>query len=133
MTRPLYQALASKIVARQNCAGGKNPEWFDRHREDAEKLVRDHLPSGSGFDNGTTIDWDRCTAERLVFKTAFHHMGDHGGYIGWSEHTVVVRPSLCFGFTLNVTGRDWRQIKDYIAEAFEIALRVDERLEPVHA
>jgi hypothetical protein len=125
MTRPIYQALASKVVARQNCSG-KNEEWFARHTQDIERLVKEWLPSGSGFDAGTKVDWDKSNAERIVFLTAYHHMNDTGMYDGWTEHAVTVKPSLCFGFTLTISGRDRNQIKDYIAQAFEIALREPE-------
>lgn len=128
--RPIYQAISSKVVARANCAD-KNPEWFDRHKEDADKLVSQHMPSGSGFDTGTKLDWDKSTADKLVFTTAFHHMNDTGMYDGWTEHTVTVRASLSFGFALTISGRNRNDIKDYIADCFYQALRAEEpRPEP---
>jgi hypothetical protein len=124
--RPLYIALASKVVARLNCIKADNIEWRDRHKEDADRLVRDLMPSGSGFDNGTTLDWEHSTAERLYFKTAFHHMDDHGSYDGWTEHTVFVTPSLLHGVKLSITGRNRRDIKDYIHDCFHDALMAQE-------
>jgi hypothetical protein len=73
-------------------------------------------PSGSGFDNGTQIDRDR--SDVLIFSTSFHHMDEAGGYDGWTEHTVRVKPSLAWGFDLTVSGRDRNGIKDYIADVF---------------
>jgi hypothetical protein len=126
MTRPLYQALASKVSARIHCATTGKDEWLLRHRDDADALVRERMPSGSGFDNGTTLDWDKSTGEKLVFNTAFHHMDEHGGYIGWTEHTVTVKPSLMSGIDLTISGRDRRQIKEYIHECYYLALTLPE-------
>lgn len=121
--RPLYQALATKVMARMNCANGKNPEWFQRHKDAVDYMVEECMPHGGGFDCGTTLDWDKSTGDKLVFKCAFHHMNDGGMYDGWSHHDVIVRPSLAFGFDLKITGRDRRDIKDYIADTFHHALR----------
>lgn len=122
---PLYKAIAQKIEAMRNCNAHGNGEWFTRHHDAIDNLVRDHLPSGSGFDAGT--QFDACahvdaSRDRLTFTTAFHHMDEFGGYVGWSEHSVIVTPSLSHGFDLRVTGRDRNGIKDYIAEAFHAAL-----------
>jgi hypothetical protein len=121
----LYQRLASLVVAIENCRTSGNAEWERRHKETLSDLVRAHLPHGSGFDNGTTIDLARSGENRLAFSTSFHHMNDNGFYDGWTEHDVVVVPSLAFGFTLKITGRDRRQIKDYIHDAFSEALSMD--------
>lgn len=117
----VYQRLASLVQARANCANGNN-EWFERHTDAAEDLVKEYMPSGSGFDAGTKIDFDKTTPERLTFTTSFHHMNENGYYDGWTKHNVVVTPSLAFGFNLRVTGRDRNDIKDYIAETFQDAL-----------
>ena len=122
MTRPLYQVLATKVSAYLNCVATGNAQWRDRHVEEADRLVRERMPSGSGFDNGTKLDWDASRSDRLVFTTAFHHMDEHGGYTRWTEHTVTVRADLCSGFTLVVGGKDHNDIKDYIAETFHDAL-----------
>jgi len=49
-------------------------------------------------------------------------MGGNGMYSGWSQHKVIVTPSLICGFDIRVTGRDRNQVKDYIAETFHHAL-----------
>lgn len=120
----LATRLATLVGARLNCLNGDHlkQDWADRHEDRILRLVKDNLPSGAGFDNGTHIDLEKSTPERLVFTTAFHHMDDHGGYIGWSDHTVTVTPSLQFLFNLKVGGRDRRGIKEYIAEEFHAAL-----------
>lgn len=122
----LYTQLASTLTALRHCespsANESQKEWALRHKEHIEALVKEHMPSGSGFNNGTTLDLDKSTPERLVFDTAFHHMDEHGSYCGWTEHTVIVTPSLAFGFTMRVTGRDRRGIKEYIGDSFHTAL-----------
>lgn len=120
MSKKLAFRLAELVQARANCLARDpaNDEWAERHEGRALKLVRDMMPSGSGFDNGTTLDLDKSTGEKLVFSTAFHHMDSHGGYIGWTDHIVTVTPSLLFGYTLKVSGRNRRDIKDYIADSF---------------
>lgn len=122
MTRPLYQALASKVSAHLACIASNNVEWERRHREDAEALVRQCMPSGSGFDSGTTLEWDASRSDKLVFTTKYHHMNDVGYYTRWTDHTVTVRADLVHGITLVIGGRDYREIKDYIAEVFHHAL-----------
>jgi hypothetical protein len=55
-------------------------------------------------------------------------MNDGGFYDGWTDHSVIVTPSLVEGFNLRVTGRNRKDIKEYIAEQFCMAL--DQDIEP---
>lgn len=121
MERKLYEHIALKLHAAYNCSRANNKLWMYRHLKAIDELVRDHLPSGSGFDSGTKFD-DSSTPNRLVFNTSFHHMDDSGGYNGWTEHQVIVNTSLAFGFELRITGRNRNDIKDYIHEVFQQAL-----------
>jgi hypothetical protein len=114
----LYCQFAHCLAAIHNCRKAGNLEWEGRHQEAIYTLLRNHMPSGSGFDNGTRFNWDSSTPERLVFDTAFHHMDVHGGYAGWTVHTVIITPSLLFGVNIRVTGRNCGGIKDYIGEIF---------------
>lgn len=124
--KPLYAELAQLIQARANClksfqSTGVNNGGFDRHSQSIEKLVTEHMPSGSGFDNGTFLDLDSSHTEKLVFNTQFHHMNEVGYYDGWTEHTVTVTPSFG-GINLRVSGRNKNDIKEAIYQAFSIAL-----------
>jgi hypothetical protein len=116
----VFKAIASRLEAIANCRKSDNP-WEDRHREYIEALCKEALPSGSGFDAGSTLLEDESDPNRLVFQTSYHHM-DEGTYCGWSEHRVIVTPSLAHGFDMKITGRNRRGIKDYIADAFQDAL-----------
>lgn len=146
MARYLYSELASLLDARKRCSMAMerlNPnavsadvpmhqneyhlrsEWFDKHTATIERLVSEHLPNGSGFDNSTKIDLDASHAEKLVFHTSYHHMNESGCYDGWTEHTVTVTPSLWAQFHLRISGRNHNEIKDYVHECFSSALAQD--------
>lgn len=122
--RYLYSVIASSVQARLNCKDSGNTEWLDRHEDRILVLVKEHMPSGSGFDNGTKLDLDSSHGGKLVFTTAFHHMNTNGYYDGWTEHTVTVTPSF-HGFNLRVSGRNRNDIKEYILESFDYALMTE--------
>lgn len=122
---PLYQALSGAVDAYHRVVrerGGQD-EWAMRHKARIEKLVREHLPSGSGFDNGTRIAITPSRKNKLVFDTSFHHMDDNGHYAGWTDHTVTVVPDLHSGFDMRISGPNRDRIKDEIYEAFDHSLR----------
>lgn len=121
MNRTVIETIASTLDALTRCPVGH--KWHDKHHARLTEIEKNYLPSGSGIDCGTKIDRDRSTASRVVFTTEFHHMDGSGMYDGWTEHTVVVRPSFIGGLDLRVTGRDRNGIKDYLADVFNTALR----------
>jgi hypothetical protein len=121
----VYRTLAGLIEARANCARSGNREWHERHGERLRRIVADYLPSGSGVDSGTTLEVDVSTPERLVFVTAFHHMNGNGFYDGWTQHEVIVTPSLHHEIKLRITGHDRNEIKDYLHEVFHAALTAE--------
>ena len=123
-SKRVVEAVASKLDARNRIikARGKDDEWAVKHEEGILELVKEFLPSGSGFDSGTKIDFDRSKPERLVFTTAFHHMDENGYYSGWTNHEVVVIPSFITGVDIRITGPNRNDIKEYMHEAFDHAL-----------
>lgn len=122
MKTELYATLASLIQARLNCIKSNNQEWLGKHTARILEIVKAHMPSGSGVDSGTKIDLDASTGEKLVFTFSYHHMNDNGMYDGWTEHKAIVTPSLAHGFSLNITGRNRNQIKEYLHEVFSFAV-----------
>jgi hypothetical protein len=139
----VYELIASFLQARDNCIDKMrhlNPnavtasipiqeneyhrlqEWRDRHESTIEQLVADFLPSGAGWDHGTKINFDRSTPEKLVFYGSYHHMNE-GFYSGWTDHTIIVRPSLVSDYVLAISGRNRNDIKDYLYQTFDYALR----------
>lgn len=119
--RPLYREIASILAAIENCRKAGNTEWLEKHSERLAKLLNDHLPSGSGIDNGTKLDYAACRADKLVFTFGYHHMNDCGMYDGWTEHTLTVTPSFD-GIDIRITGRDKNGINEYLYETYHYAL-----------
>lgn len=119
--KPVFRAIARELD-RAKRGEESGAEWADDARAVLEFLIREFLPSGSGFNCGTELDSDASTKDKLQFVTDFHHMDEFGGYDGWTQHRVIVTPSLVWGFELRVTGRDRNAIKDYIADTFHAAL-----------
>ena len=113
-----YKELSAALMARENCLKTGNVEWEDKWDTRILEWCDEHLPSGSGFDSGTTFDREESTPEKLIFHTSFHHMNEGGMYDGWTEHTVTVTPSFHLGCYVKVSGRNRNDIKDYIAEMF---------------
>ena len=84
---------------------------------DLVEILLTDLPSGSGFDSGSKIDWDRTDHNQVVLQTSFHHMDGAGYYSGWTDHVVTISPSWD-GLDIRISGIDENGIKDYIADAF---------------
>lgn len=123
--KQLYREFAQIVNARLNCLKNGNEEWLNNHTERLEYLTKNFMPSGSGIDIGTTLDLDESTTEKLVFIFSYHHMNDGGYYDGWTEHKLIVTPSLAYGFNLRITGKDRNQVKDYLYETYRFALQTE--------
>ena len=123
LKKKVVNALAGKLDAYWNCVQSGNDEWRDRHAASIS-LIMEGTPSGSGIDNGTSIDMERSTPNNIVFNTSFHHMVE-GYYDGWTEHKVTVRPSFVHDIDVHVSGRNRNDIKEYLAETFDCWLRED--------
>jgi len=137
MLRPqkAYVAIANTLQAYQNVCENIHcnttykvgaTDWASKHRETLEYMQDHFLPSGSGYDSGSTIDIDHGLKNGVLkLHTSFHHMNENGYYDGWTEHDVYVKPDLMFGFTLRITGSNRNDIKDMIAEDFDSLLNDD--------
>lgn len=109
--------LANKYQAWMNCIKSGNKEWESKHEDRVNEMLG-ALPHGSGIDAGVKFDWHDSRVDKLVFTLGFHHMDEHGGYDGWTEHSVVVTPDFVSGFKIRITGRDRNMIKDYLHDLF---------------
>lgn len=121
----VYQFLARLgHEARIRDAQGDGDGWSERMGI-AEMFIKNHAPSGSGFDCGTTLL--SASEAKLVFSTEYHHMNDVGVYDGWTRHKIIIKASLIdhCGFDMKITGRDRNDIKDYIADLFTDFLTTD--------
>jgi len=116
---PLYRLIARAGDALRHATNNGNEEWQQAWQELLEKC-EELLPSGSGFDAGTEIEY--AGSDKIVLRTAYHHMID-GYYDGWTEHVITVVPSLTHGFDIRVGGRNKNDVKGYIAEVFYDVLR----------
>lgn len=118
----VYSELANLICARANCAKSNNSEWHEKHTNRITEIVAKYMPTGSGFDNGTHLDLDASTENKLVFTTAYHHMNESGMYDGWTDHTVTVTPAFVGNFDIRISGRNRNDIKEYMHDTFSGAL-----------
>ena len=121
--RAIYKELAILVQAFHNCFAGDYSEWSGIHEERIQKLMSDTAPRGSGLDNGTFIDVEKSTGNKLVLTTSYHHMNDNGMYDGWTDHSIIVTPSLTSDFDLRITGSNRNDIKEYLYEIFSAWLR----------
>lgn len=119
MTTPLFQHIARSIQALKTCQQTPVNEFGVRIHSEALEQFEDLLPSGSGIDCGTKINIEKSTAKALWLSFSYHHMNENGMYDGWSEHELVVTPSLTSNFDLRITGRDRNQVKDYLYDVYQ--------------
>jgi hypothetical protein len=113
--------IATLLAAIRNCQVTGNAEWLQKHEISLSSVLRTYLPSGSGFDAGTTLEREKSSDKKLVFRTAYHHMNGGGYYDGWTEHLVTALPTFD-GIEIRVSGRNRNSIKEYIVDVFWNAL-----------
>jgi len=122
-TGPLYQALAILCQARLTCVESNNLEWKEKHEQEIKELVAEWLPHGSGVDDEVVFDLERSNANKLVLRFGYHHTNEVGMYDGWTFHVCTVRPSLTNDFELKISGPNRNDVKEYLYQVFEAALR----------
>ena len=126
MQTTMIRAIASTIDAYKRCLETGNKEWADKHRERLAQLEHE-LPSGSGIDCGTKIDLDRSYIDRVTLTFSYHHMNENGFYVGWTEHTAVIRPAFD-GLRIDITGRNRNDCKEYFHQVYSHALQAEVEL-----
>jgi hypothetical protein len=114
----LYQRISQKFDAYLNCIKSNNKIWEDKHKYDIEELVKNNLPSGSGFDSGTHFDFDKSKNNKLIFNTSYHFMDENGMYDGWENYKIEITPDLSLAFNIKIIGKNKNDIKDYILDCF---------------
>lgn len=90
---------------------GYNGQWVELIEDELKKL-----PHGSGIDSGVKFDWDRSTPEKLYFLLSFHH--EYDSYDRWTDHEIIITPSLQFGYRIKITGINRNDIKEYLYDTF---------------
>lgn len=116
MSQKFFHTIAHRFFQYERAFNERSKRQY---KEEIKLLCKLHAPSGSGFDRGTSFDFERSKPDHLVFETHFHHMDDNGSYTCWTRHPVTVRPSFIWGVEIIVNGRNHNNIKDYIAEVFQ--------------
>lgn len=106
MSKTVIQELATRIDAIQNLtvwladcdpASPSAVTWREnlaQHQEAICWIEKHCLPSGSGFDSGCTVDVADSGPNHVVIATPFHHMDEHGSYVGWSNWRVTAEPDF---------------------------------------
>jgi hypothetical protein len=122
MKRKLYQEIASRIVAIQNCIKTNNKEWELNHAEVLEKLI-DELPHGSGINGKTEIDEERSNDKKIIIYSYYDFMNENGMYDGGTNFEIIVSPSFD-DINLKINGRfgKYQDVKDYLYDVFYNAL-----------
>ena len=122
MKGPFYTLFATVFGAWKHTKKAEKKGWEEKHRATLESLVVNYLPSGSGWNCATKCDTDRSRVDRLIFYGSYYHMDEHGRYECFTDHEIIVTPSLAQGFTLRITGPDKHGIKDYLYDLFDEAM-----------
>jgi hypothetical protein len=116
--KPLYQRIAQALQWHSTVSD----EWKER-AEDLIDTLEAQLPSGSGMDNGTKIDREKSTPEKIVLTFGYHHMDENGYYCGWTHHKATITPSLVDGFNMKITKNKVDvYFMDYLYDVFYTAL-----------
>ena len=120
MKKTVAGEIYSRLAAVENCKKTNNYDWLDKHTEKLIAIEKE-LPSGSGIDCGTKIDTRDLKKNQFKLTLSFHHMDDNGGYDGWTEHVITVRP--CFdSIDLTISGKNRNMIKEYLYDVYFSAL-----------
>jgi hypothetical protein len=117
----LYQRIARDVQTLQRDNSPANVE--EAALASLEVIEENLLPSGSGFDSGSKVSLSESKKERIVIKSAYHHMNENGYYDGWSHFRVVVTPSLMNGYNIRLQSigrwpRKYIMTKEYILDTF---------------
>lgn len=121
----VYQALANAMNVINRDTTEDITDMWERIIEDIEA---NYLPSGGGFDCGSSLSVGESNENKLILKTEFHAMdAESGMYTHWETFEVTVEPSLMFGFTMDIKvfNQQNEALEDYVAESFEFALNAD--------
>lgn len=116
----VYRRLANLVVAIRNCEKSNNREWYEKHSETVKKIVEKYLPSGSGFNSGTTLLLDCSSMNKLMFESRYEPMNENGYYYEDSFMILVtMTPNLALDYDLNIGYEPDRQgYKDEFNEYF---------------
>ena len=119
--KKLIVLISELLTQIANCEKSGNIEHKKIAYTRLKEIEEEHLPSGSGIDNGTVICSSSSTPDKVIFTTAYHHMNEGGMYDGWTQHKITVTPTFG-GIDIKVGGKNRNDIKDHLAETFYFSL-----------
>ncbi len=102
MAKTVAQEIAMVCDARNYAIEHKRYDLVNARNDILDMIEREALPSGSGIDNGCTIDRDESTGDRIIINLGFHHMDENGYYCGWSSHTATITASIAYGLMIDI-------------------------------
>lgn len=114
----LYQKIASTIIAIKNCEKSGNQEWLEKHKDTLHDIEENTLPHGGGIDSGCKINVEKSNENKIVIDVPYHCMDENGFYGGWRDYQIVIKANLAFDFTVDIKGRDYNGLKDYLVDIF---------------
>ena len=120
----VYQEISGLIDAIQRCQESGSNNWAMKHGQRLQMIVDIYLPSGSGIDDGCSINVSDSTPEKIIIQSSFHTMNSNGFYGKWIDLSVTVRASLQFGLDLKIVGQFGKDqdLKDHLDETFQYCL-----------
>ena len=121
----VYSRIAVSLNAIECLSNNRQTfgDAIEMNKNNIESLIKEHFPSGSGFDSGVKLNYNESNPDKLVFDSAFHNMDENGFYDGWDHFKIIITPSLRYGFNLRLKSvgkwnRKYAFNRDYIMEVF---------------
>ena len=90
-----------------------------------EKIAKEYLPRGSGFDCGCKIIEEKRYQNRIIIKAEFHAMNENGYYVGWYTYKIIVKPTFQNGLNFVIKGRDYNGLREYVGDCVYEALTME--------
>jgi hypothetical protein len=120
MDSTVIAAIAAQVERMEWILKDHTHPNYTANKQDARQMIahyeREHLPHGSGYDSGCTVDMEHSTPNKIVILCPFHHMDENGYYNGWEYYKVTVTPTFTGdGMHLKVSGGR-KEHRDLIAE-----------------
>lgn len=123
-TKQVVQFISSSLLQIQ-----RKPDNKYESEPELQELVKYWMPSGSGIDAGTRLDFNKSKPNKLIFNFDYHHMDQNGFYCGWSYHSLIVTPDFD-GFDMRIIGqhpsrRKWQtqHFHEYLYQTYYFALQ----------
>lgn len=123
--RTVIQALSALVGARRRCYESGNLDAAYGHEVDIRDIETNHLPHGSGFDWGTSVDLEQSTEESVVLHMPYERIDENGYYCERCDYSVIVKPAFV-GITIEVFGAPGEDTcnadTDYIGQVLQDVL-----------